>query len=54
MSEHVDPAAAPSGAAHAHIPGWGADLDPANRPAYPKERTPPRRVEVQLSPIQLA
>ena len=24
------------------IPGWGADLDPANRPAYPKERTPPR------------
>ena len=26
----------------AHIKGWGADLDPANRPAYPKERTPPR------------
>jgi hypothetical protein len=24
------------------IPGWGADLDPANRPAYPKERMPPR------------
>lgn len=24
------------------IPGWGADLDHANRPAYPKERTPPR------------
>ena len=24
------------------VPGWGADLDPANRPAYPKERTPPR------------
>lgn len=24
------------------IVGWGADLDPANRPAYPKERTPPR------------
>ena len=24
------------------IPGWGADLDPANRPAYPRERTPPR------------
>lgn len=42
MSEHVDPAAALSGAAHAHIPGWGADLDPADRPAYPKERTPPR------------
>ncbi|HUD32386.1 MAG TPA: hypothetical protein VMR43_05105 [Variovorax sp.] len=26
----------------AHIKGWGADLDHANRPAYPKERTPPR------------
>lgn len=27
---------------HAHIVGWGADLDRANRPAYPMERTPPR------------
>lgn len=27
---------------HAHIQGWGADLDHKNRPAYPKERTPPR------------
>lgn len=27
---------------HAHITGWGADLDPADRPAYPMERTPPR------------
>jgi hypothetical protein len=26
----------------ASILGWGADLDPANRPAVPKERTPPR------------
>jgi len=25
-----------------HIHGWGADVDPHNRPAYPKERTPPR------------
>lgn len=24
------------------IVGWGADLDSANRPAVPKERTPPR------------
>ncbi|UGQ48192.1 hypothetical protein [Massilia endophytica] len=24
------------------IPGWGADLDRANRPAVPMERTPPR------------
>lgn len=23
----------------ARIPGWGADLDPANRPSVPKERT---------------
>lgn len=24
------------------IPGWGADLDPEDRPAYPKERIPNR------------
>jgi hypothetical protein len=24
------------------VVGWGADLDPANRPAVPMERTPPR------------
>lgn len=29
-------------ARHAHIKGWGADLDRANRPAYPMERMPPR------------
>jgi len=29
-------------ARHAHIPGWGVDLDLADRPAVPKERTPPR------------
>jgi hypothetical protein len=27
---------------YAHIQGWGADLDHANRPAYPRERMPPR------------
>jgi hypothetical protein len=27
---------------HTHIDGWGADADPAMRPAFPKERTPPR------------
>jgi len=27
---------------HAHIVGWGADLDPARRPAYPMERRPAR------------
>ncbi|MDB5778838.1 MAG: hypothetical protein JWP93_1203 [Polaromonas sp.] len=26
----------------AHIPGWGADLDHANRPGYPMERMPAR------------
>lgn len=30
------------GKSHAHIVGWGADLDPAQRPAYPMERRPPR------------
>ena len=25
-----------------HIQGWGADLDEADRPGYPMERTPPR------------
>jgi hypothetical protein len=29
-----------------NIPGWGADLDHANRPGYPMERTPPRHVNV--------
>ena len=27
---------------HDHIKGWGVDLDRANRPAVPMERTPPR------------
>jgi hypothetical protein len=27
---------------YAHIKGWGADLDHANRPAYPRERKPNR------------
>ncbi len=35
---------------HAHIAGWGADLDHANRPAYPKERTPPRLPGAQPTP----
>lgn len=29
---------------YAHILGWGADLDPADRPAYPKERIPARPI----------
>ena len=40
----------PNGAdSHAHITGWGADLDPAMRPAYPMERHPPR-LEVEPRP----
>lgn len=27
---------------YSHIQGWGADLDPVNRPGYPKERIPAR------------
>lgn len=34
------------------IQGWGADLDVKNRPAYPKERTPPRFVNVHWTEIE--
>jgi hypothetical protein len=27
---------------HSHIRGWGADVNPSSRPAYPKERMPAR------------
>jgi len=40
--EHRHPSAQKPREAYAHIPGWGADLDHNNRPAYPMERTPPR------------
>lgn len=37
------------------IPGWGADLDRANRPAVPMERTPPRFIHVpEGQPVQQA
>lgn len=29
----------PAGELRARIPGWGADLDPADRPSVPRERT---------------
>ena len=39
----LDPVQARGGQArHAHIVGWGADLDRADRPAVPMERRPPR------------
>ncbi len=37
------------------LPGWGADLDPAQRPAYPRERQPPRLpAHAQRQPAQQA
>ena len=35
------PIAADSAALRARIPGWGADLDPADRPSVPRERFDP-------------
>lgn len=37
-------------AKYAHIKGWGADLDHANRPAYPMERMPARLEGVHRHP----
>lgn len=37
---------------HAHIAGWGADLDHAHRPGYPMERTPPRLLHAVPPPEQ--
>jgi hypothetical protein len=34
------------------INGWGADLDPAVRPAYPMERTPPRFINVHWDRLE--
>jgi hypothetical protein len=41
-ADNVSPSAPRAVADSANIPGWGADLDHANRPGYPMERTPPR------------
>lgn len=46
LAEHTDPAAHQQHGDMSHIPGWGADLDPARRPAVPMERTPPRLAHV--------
>jgi hypothetical protein len=45
----VSPTAPRSVPDTADIPGWGADLDHANRPGYPMERTPPRLDNVHWS-----
>src|SRR5699024_4715308 len=36
-ADRPDPAP-PADELRRRIPGWGADLDPANRPSHPKER----------------
>jgi hypothetical protein len=38
---HKPPLAENSDALRARIPGWGADLDPADRPSVPRERFDP-------------
>jgi hypothetical protein len=38
---HKPPIAASSEELRARIPGWGADLDPADRPSVPRERFDP-------------
>jgi hypothetical protein len=40
--ENTDPIARQQAHQPGDVQGWGADLDPADRPAVPKERTPPR------------
>lgn len=40
--ENTDPVARQKAHRREDLPGWGADADRANRPAVPKERTPPR------------
>ncbi len=44
--ENTDPLARQQVQPRQDVPGWGADADPANRPAVPKERTPPRLANV--------
>jgi hypothetical protein len=41
-TEKTDPLARQRAHRPEHVTGWGADLSPADRPAVPKERTPPR------------
>ena len=40
--EHTDPIEHQKHGDLSHIPGWGADVDMADRPGVPMERTPPR------------
>jgi hypothetical protein len=40
--ENTDPRRRQQAHKPVNVQGWGADLDPADRPAVPMERTPPR------------
>lgn len=56
--DHQHPPARKPREAYAHIPGWGADLDRKNRPAYPMERTPARLENVhwthpEMQPVKV-
>jgi hypothetical protein len=42
MDQAVHPKGGSDRSRYTHIQGWGADLDHANRPAYPMERMPAR------------
>ena len=44
--ENTDPRRRQQAHQPVNVPGWGADKDPADRPAVPKERTPPRLANV--------
>jgi hypothetical protein len=37
---------------HPNISGWGADLDRKQRPAVPRERTPPRFINVHWTELK--
>ena len=53
---HKPPLVPESEELRARIPGWGADLDPADRPSVPRERFDPsqmhQRVERQRRPLE--
>jgi hypothetical protein len=50
--ENTDPLARQNANRPEGIEGWGADSDPADRPAVPKERTPPRLADARPPSIQ--
>ena len=55
-TENTDPVARQQAHQREDLVGWGVDADPANRPAVPKERTPPRlpKLDWDQPPAQVA